>query len=248
MLLKGVLGSDVVTNVATLKQHVLSSGATLPRFTVWTLIDNGAGGYVITRHANVLLTSLTIKADDNGASKFEVKGEGTSFVYVDTVDTATAVDLSEAGHAKLVTANATVKYSGNSQTPVLVDDISTFELELSRDSETTAKFGSPFPAAIDGKFLKAKPKLEIRGSQDKCRAVICGDTAADEIPATPVFGSTEVNLPCAGDATKYLLIVLKSVVWKPSAVEADPEAGKWNMSLEGDTDSAIPTITSVTAV
>lgn len=247
LLTKAILGSDVTTTVDTLKSHLLTAGATVPRLTVWTYIDNGAGGYDITRHDNVLITSLTIKADDNGASKLEVKGEGTNFSYVDTVDTASAIDLAEPGHAKLITAGATAKFSGNSQNPVVVDGLTTVELELSRDSETTAKFGSPFPAAIDAKFLKCKPKIEMRGSQEQCRIVVCGSASATSIPVEPVYGSTEVKLPVKGGAAKYLIFVLNSVVWKASSVEADPEAGKWNMSLEGDTDSAIPTITSVTA-
>lgn len=243
-LVHGILGTDTITGT-TLKTHVLTQGSVLPRYTVWTFIDNGAGGYDITKHSNVLLSSLVFKADDNGAVKLEVKSEATQYEYVDTVDTASAVDLATDGHAKIITADALIKFSGASQVPVTLDDLSSFELELSRDLEPTPKFGSALPGALDAKFLKVKPKVELRGTQAQFREIMCGAIDANGIPSTPVFGSTSVKMFAAGSTEKFVEFLITKVVWKPSAVEADPEQGKYTMTCDADTDSAIPTITSV---
>lgn len=246
LLIQGVLGTDTVTGEIGSKTHLLTAGATLPRYTIWTHIDNGAGGYVLTKHSNVLLTSINIKADENGAAKLEVKGEGTLYEYVASVDTTSTIDLAESGHSKIVTADAVIKFSGNTQVPATNNDLSSFELEISRDSETTPRFGSAFPGAIDAKALKVKPKIEMRGTQEQFRAIMCGSTDATGIPSSPVLGSSEVKMFSAATQDKYLLFNLTNVVWKPSAVEADPEQGRYNMSCEGDTDGAQLTVTCVT--
>ena len=202
MLLWGALGAKAVTGASAPYTHVFTIGNTLPSFTMFQSIVDGAG-IDVPRVAGAKCDSLTFEWEGNNPLKVSgsYRGRALSFGASDTASILDEVGLT----TNFIPAGGTFKLDVDSSTPATAL-IKGGSITLTNNVEAQFYSGTITAGGVDAGWHVAECAFTtVPADIDEWRTIITGTSSGAGVAAAPVYGSFEHVFKSQGGVAAHQL-------------------------------------------
>ena len=232
MVLWGALGGKAVTGASAPYTHTFKLANTLPSFTLFEIIPDGAG-IDVPRLAGAKVDSLELSWTGNGPLKVSAsyKGRALSFGASGTASVTDETSLT----TNFIPAGGTFKLSVDSGTPATAL-IKSGTITLTNKLVQQQYSGTITPGAVDAGWHDAICTFVLVPDDiDLWRTTVTGTSSGAGIANAPVYGSFEhIFKSQGGTAAHQLKLSAAKVGFMPEAVEAQAQGGAWEADFGGE--------------